>query len=213
MHSSARARLIVAYLALSAIPLAAQQSPHAPVGLAGQQPPPIVWRVGTVLPDFAFTDLTTTRRSLSDYRGRYVLLDIWGAWCKPCMEDIPYLKAAYAKFHGPRFEIISLDYEDVAVGPDSLFPYFRAQLAMHAWHVMTDSTLQWVQTSTLMPQRRGEDIGDLIHRRFGIMGYPTLILIGPTGRVVSTGGAGYGAHLEDTLEQILSHEAAAADSP
>jgi hypothetical protein len=128
------------------------------------------------------------------------------------MEDIPYLKAAYAKFHPRQFEIIAIDYEDVAAGSDSLRPFFRAVLSGRAWHVMTDSTLSWVQTSTLMPQRRGEDISDLVHKRFQITGYPTLILIDPKGQVVSVGGTSerplYGPRLEETLEQILPHDGA-----
>ena len=67
-----------------------------------------------VVRDFDFVDFFGTRRRLSDYRGRYVLLDFWGVWCPNCRAEVPYLKDAYARFKSRGLEIIGMDYEKSA---------------------------------------------------------------------------------------------------
>ncbi len=52
-------------------------------------------RVGSKLADFSFKTLDGATRRLSDYRGRYLLIDFWGTWCGPCVGEIPFLKKAY----------------------------------------------------------------------------------------------------------------------
>ncbi len=79
---------------------------------------PIDWSVGAVIPNFAFTDFNGKAHQLSEFRGKYLLLDFWGIWCKPCVAEIPYLKAAYTKYQSRGFEMLSLDYEYVDKGAD-----------------------------------------------------------------------------------------------
>ncbi len=42
---------------------------------------------------------------------KYVLLDFWASWCRPCMGEVPYLKAAYAEYHCKGFEIYGVSYD------------------------------------------------------------------------------------------------------
>src|SRR5258706_1709362 len=49
-------------------------------------------------PDFSFTDLDGKQRSFSEFKGKFVLLDIWGFWCGPCRRELPYIREAYRRF-------------------------------------------------------------------------------------------------------------------
>lgn len=46
--------------------------------------------------------------SLSDFKGKYVYIDIWATWCKPCFIEIPYLKKVEKKYHGKNIKFVSI---------------------------------------------------------------------------------------------------------
>ncbi|OXM83041.1 redoxin domain-containing protein [Paenibacillus rigui] len=52
-------------------------------------------RNGSLAPDIQVTTLEGTSIKLSDYRGKGVLLNFWGSWCGPCVNEMPKLKEAY----------------------------------------------------------------------------------------------------------------------
>ena len=64
--------------------------------------------IGKTAPDFTLTDLDGNEVSLSDFRGKYVFIDFWAAWCRPCREENPLLLEVYKQFVGEDFEIISV---------------------------------------------------------------------------------------------------------
>src|SRR5690554_4085568 len=64
--------------------------------------------IGKTAPDFTLTDLEGNEVSLSDFRGKYVFIDFWAAWCRPCREENPLLVEVYKQFAGEDFEIISV---------------------------------------------------------------------------------------------------------
>ncbi|MDE5552222.1 MAG: TlpA family protein disulfide reductase, partial [Muribaculaceae bacterium] len=64
---------------------------------------------GTITaPDFTLPDLSGRRVSLSDFRGKWVVLDFWGSWCGWCVKGFPALKEAY-KQYGDKVVIIGID--------------------------------------------------------------------------------------------------------
>src|SRR5579862_9966687 len=64
---------------------------------------------GFLVPDLAFKDAAGRDRSLKDWRGRTVLLNLWATWCIPCRKEMPALDALQGKLGGPRFEVVAVN--------------------------------------------------------------------------------------------------------
>lgn len=67
--------------------------------------------VGTApprLPEIRFQDASGNVRSLADFRGRVVLLNLWATWCVPCRKEMPSLDRLQAQLGGPAFEVVAL---------------------------------------------------------------------------------------------------------
>lgn len=64
--------------------------------------------VGLPAPEFALPDLEGNQRSLSDYRGRVILLNIWATWCPPCVDEMPSMQALYEALGSEGLEILAV---------------------------------------------------------------------------------------------------------
>jgi thiol-disulfide isomerase/thioredoxin len=69
-----------------------------------------VWRVGAAAPDFRLPSLTDSMVAYTgdDMLGKVYLLEFWATWCKPCIDDMPYLHEAYDSLHTKGLEILSV---------------------------------------------------------------------------------------------------------
>ncbi|SMD12491.1 TlpA disulfide reductase family protein [Pedobacter nyackensis] len=63
---------------------------------------------GEQAPDFTLLKRDSTSFALSSTKGKYVMIDFWASWCKPCREAIPHWKNVYAKYRDKGFEIVSV---------------------------------------------------------------------------------------------------------
>jgi thiol-disulfide isomerase/thioredoxin len=120
-------------------------------------------RLGVEVPDFNFTDFQGKARKLSEFRGKYVMLEFWGTWCGPCISEIPHLKKAYAKYQSRGFEILGMD-EDKELTQVKKF--------------VAEQGMTWTNATT-------ESIREVIKQRFRIVAFPTAILLDPQGKIVS----------------------------
>jgi thiol-disulfide isomerase/thioredoxin len=139
--------------------------------------------IGSVLPDFEFTDFTGAHHQLSDLKGRFVLLDFWATWCVPCMEDLPILKKTYADFHAQGFEILGMDGEEVLDKPERV-----------------------VRTMEI-PWQQARFDKDLFQDRFQISQWPTMILLDKHRTIISIGEPSHlpldGEHLATSLRTLM----------
>ncbi len=62
--------------------------------------------------DFSLPDIAGDAFRLSDFKGKYVLVNFWALWCAPCIKEMPSMQAMYATLQGTGFEIVA-----VHVGP------------------------------------------------------------------------------------------------
>ena len=61
------------------------------------------------LPNLAFTDASGKPRTLSEWRGRTVLLNLWATWCVPCRKEMPALDALQARLGSEKFEVVTVN--------------------------------------------------------------------------------------------------------
>ncbi len=61
------------------------------------------------VPDLAFKDAEGRARTLADWRGRTVLLNLWATWCVPCRKEMPALDALEGELGGPNFEVVAVN--------------------------------------------------------------------------------------------------------
>ena len=74
-------------------------------------------------PDFTFPDLNGRNISLSDYKGKVVLLNIWATWCPPCVYEMPSMEKLYKEFKGENFEILAVSID--TGGKDIVAPFMK----------------------------------------------------------------------------------------
>lgn len=62
--------------------------------------------------DFELTDVDDKPRKLADYKGKVLIVDIWGTWCPPCRMEIPHFIELQKKYNKQGFEVVGINYED-----------------------------------------------------------------------------------------------------
>ena len=60
------------------------------------------------LPEVAFTNGAGEPKTLADFKGKTVLLNVWATWCGPCREEMPGLDRLQAEMGGDKFEVVAL---------------------------------------------------------------------------------------------------------
>ena len=61
------------------------------------------------IPNLAFRDSAGQERTLADWRGRTVLLNLWATWCVPCRKEMPALDALERRLGGANFEVVAIN--------------------------------------------------------------------------------------------------------
>jgi cytochrome c biogenesis protein CcmG/thiol:disulfide interchange protein DsbE len=66
-------------------------------------------KVNYSAPELTLLDTQGSPRSLSDYRGQVVLVNLWATWCPPCKEEMPALQSFYNKYRDQGFVIVAIN--------------------------------------------------------------------------------------------------------
>lgn len=127
---------------------------------------------GDQAPDFRGTDLLSSKAvSLSQYKGRYVLIDFWGTWCGPCKDMIPDLVKKYGQYKGKKVEFISIAWD-----------YKKQDKALR--EMIKGFGMEWIN----IHQDRETHLTDSsLSRIFKVQVFPTLFIIDDKGQIVFRG--------------------------
>jgi thiol-disulfide isomerase/thioredoxin len=117
--------------------------------------------------DFAKRDKDGNMIKLSDYRGKYVLLDFWGSWCGPCRASHPHLRELKEKYGRQGLVIIGIAEE-------------RTKNKTAWLAAIKEDGLTWTQ----IMNDEGKDGSDVV-KLYGIQGFPTKILIDRDGNIIT----------------------------
>jgi thiol-disulfide isomerase/thioredoxin len=149
--------------------------------------------VGAQVPEFTFTDFDGKSRKFSEFRGNYVLIDFWATWCKPCLADIPHLKAVYAQYKDKGFAILGMDSETLSPDeePD---PQFAKETQERAKNIVKTRGASWTHATS-------ETALPVAVKVFGVGSLPTQILIDREGKIVTR--IKTSAELDQILAELL----------
>ena len=115
--------------------------------------------VGTPADEFRLTDLDGKAHSLSQYRGKVVLVNFWATWCKPCTTEMPAMQASFDKLRDKGFVVLAInELEDDAKVREHITQYG------HTFPVLMDRD-------------------NKVANQFGVFGLPVSVFIDQQGRV------------------------------
>lgn len=120
---------------------------------------------GDAAPNWTATAYDGSEIQLTDFRGRYVLVDFWATWCGPCIAEMPNVAAVYEDFGGEQFEVISLS-KDQTIDLPQAFHKQNPSAYVHGFLGAGDES-------------------ERVSLAYGIRSIPSVWLIGPDGTIIA----------------------------
>ena len=135
--------------------------------------------IGGMAPEIVAETLEGDKFVLSDFKGKFVLLDFWGTWCAPCVESIPDLKLSFSGF-GEQIQFVGIASDE----SEKVVKFVEKH------------EVKWMQIVAEGKQRQ-------IIEDYRVLGFPKYMLINPDGRITHIDGNLHPSKLNQTLADIL----------
>jgi cytochrome c biogenesis protein CcmG/thiol:disulfide interchange protein DsbE len=134
-------------------------------------------------PDFSLEHLDGEgRSSLSDFRGKSVVLNFWASWCGPCKDEAPMLQSAWERYRDRGLVVLGIDARDFRIDGQRFVERYGV-------------------TYPVLYDRYGSTLG-----RFGNTGFPETWFVSRSGRLVGEHirGPFDAEQLERNIQTVLS---------
>ncbi|WP_321515758.1 TlpA disulfide reductase family protein [Marinifilum fragile] len=138
--------------------------------------------VGKVAPDLTGTDTLGVSKKLSDYRGKYVLVDFWASWCYWCRLETPYFKKAIDLYDDNQLAVLGVSFDSKE----------KSWLA-----AIEEDESHWNQLLVTSEEQKR------IKKAYAFGGFPHIILLDPQGKIVARGLRG--EEMINTLKKYLDN--------
>lgn len=137
-------------------------------------------QIGKVAPAFSLPDTAGVSVSLSDFRGKYVLLDFWASWCPPCRRENPNVVKAFNEYKDKNFTVVGISLDK------DKDKWLKA---------IADDHLTWTHLSDL--KYWDSEIPAL----YGVRGIPANVLLDPEGVIIAKNITGEELHKK--LQEVI----------
>jgi thiol-disulfide isomerase/thioredoxin len=118
------------------------------------------------LPEIKFQDADGRERTLADWRGKVVLLNLWATWCLPCRKEMPSLDRLQAALGADKFEVVALSVDRKGLDASRKF---LAETKVERLGLYVDATARATSElrvvglpATLLLDAQGREIGRLL---------------------------------------------------
>jgi thiol-disulfide isomerase/thioredoxin len=118
------------------------------------------------LPEIKFQDGDGRERSLADWRGKVVLLNLWATWCLPCRKEMPALDRLQASLGSDQFQVVAISVDRTGLAGAKKF---LAETQTPSLAVYADPTARLASSlraaglpATLLIDKEGREIGRLL---------------------------------------------------
>ena len=127
--------------------------------------PPSEWvnsvAVGDLAPDFQLEDTKGNKVSLSDLRGKVVMVNLWATWCPPCIEEMPSMERLHEVMAGDDFVMLAINTEQ---NGRTVVPEFLEKTP-YSFPILYDDE-------------------SVVQKLYGVYKFPESFIVGKDGKVV-----------------------------